>query len=161
MTKTEVIEVLLEKKLLLKVGRGYYFSESISLYATGVVVEQYGENDGLKYYPSSIKNVKPKVRVDALLTECKVPYTYEKEGRRYLLRSEDKDTTTRIEEILNDVSYNPELLLQSIAEYYAHFEYPKAFKNYVAQGDLVSIYRYYAGGKSLASGTADPDMTWL
>jgi len=165
MTQKDLLLELLRKGIIVEIGGEYAFTSKYEkLINDAAVVEEIKDAAYLRrvevpitaadMYPPEVINVRPALLVPAMMDYCGVP----KKGK-YLLRSYDKNTTKTIKKLVNDVNIKPDILLKAITEYYKHIEYPKSFKNFVADNDIIAMYDLYASGDSLASTTTD-DSTW-
>lgn len=172
MTQKEVILELLNRKILFPIGKKYYFTED---YYTILEKLDYSglhhisnidtaENLNTKdLYPIEIRGVKPSKRVEAFMDYCKIPTTVKRDGKSYVVRSNVASTKVVLDRIMADPDIIPAVLLKSVKEYYDKMDYPKSFKNFVADGDISSIYTLYAQGGTLGSGNDKPidSTTWL
>lgn len=166
MTQVEILTLLLNKGIIHKIGESFLITDKyeqlIGSSDSGSVIELPTVSLELSvFYPASISNVKPENRIDAILDYCKVPETVSNNGKEYFVRSFDKNTKKVINSILEDTKYKPSIVLKAIEDYYTHTDYPKSFKNFVADSDIFSVYKMYARGDSLGS-TEIPDATsWI
>lgn len=166
MTQVEILTLLINKGIIHKIGESFLITDKyerlIGSSDSGSTIELPTVSLELSvFYPSSIRDVKPSERVEAILDYCKVPETVNISGREYFVRSYDKNTRKVINSIIENSAYKPQIVLTAIEAYYTHTEYPKSFKNFVADNDIFSVYKMYDRGDSLG-GTEIPDAaSWL
>lgn len=113
-------------------------------------------------YPETIRNASLDKKLIAVLDYCKVPAVIETDGGgKFLVRSNDGQTRTRMINILKNVEFKPSLVLQLVKDYYSFIPYPKAVKRFLGEGDFDSLYTYYAEGNRI-QGTQKPgNEVWL
>lgn len=117
-------------------------------------------------YPPTIRLVKAAARVEAILDFCQVPAIITTaDGKTYSVRNYDSKTVRTVASIVLNAKYVPSILLLAITDYYSRMDYPKSFKNFILDNDVLAMYSLYEGGKSLPKKqTKTPpkdSTTWL
>jgi len=162
MTQTEILNVLLNNGIIHRIGDQWLLTDLYETLMeepdTSILDFDEVEVKEVTRYPDEIRLVKPSKRVDALLDYCEVPLMHTtNSGKKYPVRSSDKATRNAIEKILSDTDIEAEILLASIKDYYTNTDYPKAFKNYVKDGDIYTMYEFAKKGDTLGGDALSKD----
>lgn len=167
MTQKELLVTLLDHGIIHRVGDVWFITDTYKeLIEKSEEVEQnvleiadlsfdYASN-----YPDEVRLVKPDLRVTAILDYCEVPVMKNTNGKEYMVRSNDKATRTAIDKVISNKNIDATVLLESIRDYYSNSDFPKSFKNYVKDGDLMTMYKYKEDGNTIGKSEED-DTTWL
>ena len=152
MTHTEVLDELERLFIITRIGSEYFISQDIieraSRHDTEIPIaekipkteyeEILDKPEDPTRWPYQIKETKGRARVEAFMNLAKVPHRV-KNG--YRVRGLDKDCIIAIDRL---VERNPnmrvDILFSEVEFYYKSTEYPKAFKNFVKEGDMLDIY---------------------
>lgn len=119
--------------------------------ASSITIPEKVNVSSFALYPESIREASLENKVKVTLDYCEVPAVIERNGSRFMVRSADALTRRSFIKIMQNTEYEPEILLKSIKDYYKNIDYPKAFKRYIADGDVFSMYKYYKEGNELGS----------
>ena len=163
MTAEETMSKLINMGIVSKIGDTYNITSRASdLFAEEdaknvITINEYAVDNSL--YPKEIREASMSNKVKAILDYCKVPVVSDKGS--FMLRSNDGLTKKSILGIIQDKDISPPILLKAIRDYYTNIEFPKSFKNFVKDGDIFSIYKYYESGRVLDGNSTPNNELWL
>ena len=176
MTKDEIIDDLLKKGIVDKIGEAYFITEKYKelLSNTKLVVEipehqlkPVKNYDHLlnattngKDWPIEILEAKGRNRAAALMNACEVP-AVSPDGS-YRLRGVSLEAVNVIGNIIESDHIDGATFIASTKLYYKRMEKPKGFKNFVLEGDALEVYNDFITGdlqKSLSTKPTD-NQAW-
>lgn len=157
MTKDEVVQVLLDKHIIMLIGEEYHLTEKyLEVLDSPIKIEPITKVTGLDYamlldpttngnhWPVEINETRDRIRYTNMMDLCEVP-TYAAKG--YRLRSSSKEAFNIISNIVDNQGIQPAKFMQAVKLYYRYTEMPKGFRNLVTSGDILDIYQEHLAGK--------------
>jgi hypothetical protein len=167
MKGSEMLTMLVNRGVITTIGNEYFLTDRLNkldadddLKSNLLVMEEPEKASNMDLYPKEIRESGINKKVKAILDYCKVPGVINRNGSRFLVRSSDKFSSKALLNIVLDPAYKPEIVLKVIRDYYETIDYPKAFKRFVLEGDLISLYDDFVNGGSLDAPEKPDNQVW-
>lgn len=160
MTKNEIIDLLIDKAIVVFIGEDYFLTEKYKeiLLNPEPVTEKvevpkapeldinalHDSSTAGVGWPSQILDQKGMQRASALMDACEIPAMAP--NGAYRLRGLDKDAINIVSNFVDNEEISPTDFINAIKDYYACTELPKGFKKLLIEGDAYSIYVEYMHG---------------
>lgn len=93
-----------------------------------------------------IKQTAGRTRAEHFMNECGIPDIGGIAPRTYRLRGLPKECIGIIDNIVKSTDVSPKSMTDAIKMYYKYTEMPKAFKNLLLDGEVLSLYHEYISG---------------
>ena len=162
-SKDEIIKQLIEVGIITCIDNQYILTEkykdllsidaSIKLSAPRVEVKSTIDRNELlnpktsgNEWPVEIAETTGRNRASAFMDICEIPATGPESAGSYRIRGLDNDAVNIIGNIVNNRNISPLDMIESIKQYYTNTLHPKAFKNYLKDGDVADVYEEFIAG---------------
>ena len=143
-----LVKLLINKGVVHKIGEEYFmtqnFEDAVSdlsdttTHTLNVKVAEVEVN--LQLYPEEVRKSGKAARMTALMNYCKLPTQHtSKDGYKYMLRTVTKAGLAKLDTVINDEKYEPNIVIEAITRYYKTMSSPKGFSNFLTQ-DFDAFY---------------------
>ena len=155
MTSKEILVELINLGVVHVIGEEYFVTHRVNEIfektddASSITLKEHQDPRDFSLYPETIRCASIENKVKTILDYCEVPEIVTRGNSKFMVRSFDGLTKTSVLKIMKNTKYVPAILLKAIKDYYAYMEFPKAFKRFVSDGDIFSMYTFYENGNSL------------
>lgn len=130
MTKEQLIQHLIDNKLVIQIGQEYYPVDK----KLGIIGGKKCQNLPDKYNGVSIKQ-----SYQFFMDDCKIPHKSEKDIV-YLLREETKESLSVLSKILQNPLIDYNTLVSKTTAYYKTISGIKPVKKYLSEGTWEAVY---------------------
>jgi len=162
MNTKETIETLINKGVLNKIGREFFFTDrfeeiidKMSTVKTFADLSDVKEITISKLYPEEIRKVSKRERIKSILQYCNVPTMKKMDnGKSYMLHTESNLAKQKVEYIISSNKYDPIVVLKTIKEYYKKVSSPKGFANFIVS-DFFFLYDEMVTNNKLQGGKSN------